>query len=75
MTCNVIDLGGGNSVIACSRERKRQCVECKAPASRLCDAKLSGGTCDRPLCVGCAVPAGRGVDLCPRHGDPAGVYA
>lgn len=73
MGCRTIDLGGGVTVIACDRGRKRaQCTACKEREHDvLCDFPLAGAkagkTCDVRLCKRCAVHVGDDRDYCPPH--------
>jgi len=64
----------GAVVIACTRGRRRTtfCAQCQTnSATKLCDFPLSGKkagqTCDRPLCVHCAVSVGKDKDYCAVH--------
>lgn len=67
MACSYL-IVDGQPVIACGRSRIHACIECQAPAGKLCDWKLgSGKTCDAPLCDTHAHDMGRNKDLCHRH--------
>lgn len=68
MPCERMDLPGRGMAIVCTRGvRRRACSVCgRRGAELLCDGRVPGkGTCDAPLCRGCAVSAGAGVDHCP----------
>lgn len=61
-------------VIICGRgHRRKPCCSCGKPSSKLCDyplrGRLSGKTCDRPICDVCAVKIDpkQDVDFCPTH--------
>ena len=55
----------------CSRRGGRRCHVCKVrKATQECDYPKGGGTCDKPLCVQCAVKPARNVDYCPDHPNP-----
>ena len=72
MTCKLTPIPGG-FVVACTRGKARvMCEICKQrPVAKLCDYPLvgakAGQTCDRKLCLGCAVHTGPDQDLCPAH--------
>ena len=70
MPCTVFKTENGWG-IACSRGAKRatKCSVCgRLGADKLCDWKMEGGTCDRPLCSRCAVHvSGEDLDFCPSH--------
>lgn len=88
MTCEHVKMPGGITAIVCSRGRRgkkpKACAFCGKPSSLLCDFKrrapeISGGvqrlvdkTCDKPLCVACAVSVGEDLDHCPDHKPRAG---
>lgn len=72
MPCRTVDLGNGVRAIVCSREnRPRKCDICGRRGSKLCDFPLNGAktgkTCDRSLCVKCAVHKAPDTDYCPAH--------
>ncbi len=88
MSCHVIKLKDGSTMIACSRGRqpKPKCYICGKPADLLCDYVLEIGlknpTCDRPLCSEHRVKIANDIDYCPEHwkltqkirsGDTAGL--
>jgi len=52
----------------CGR-KKAPCYRCQASSTKLCDGpgKTLGTTCDRPMCLRCARPAGPNRDLCATH--------
>lgn len=73
----------GSLMFAHGEHLKGKLVYCRGhrghrlrPAEYLCDWRMpSGKTCDRPLCVRCALQVGDDLHLCPRHykkwlGDP-----
>lgn len=59
----------GVSVILCGSERIQACIVCQAPASYLCDWKVDGGTCDKPLCEKHRFNVAKGKDLCFAHNN------
>lgn len=72
MTCRFTPLPGGFAV-SCSRSRGTvlPCEVCKArPHMVFCGYRLrgakQGGTCDRAMCLGCAVAIGP-VHMCAAH--------
>jgi hypothetical protein len=40
---------------------------CGKPGKLLCDWKVDGGTCDKPLCSNCTYVPAPDKDLCPVH--------
>lgn len=80
MICEPIQLPGGVTGLACSRSKRRpKCCKCGQPSSRLCDFVTVPGehhvrdqTCDKPLCLACAIKGANGEDYCPDHKLPAG---
>jgi len=79
--CNFIDLGNGASAIVCTRGSVSQKVNsrcaCGRVANLLCDYPLkgpkAGKTCDRPLCMLCAIRVSVGKDYCPAHARAEGI--
>jgi len=79
--CSRFTTPEGLSGIVCTRggkgSRPAKCVVCGRPyAERECDFRgPRDGTCNKKLCVVCAVVMGDDLDYCPRHGyaplDPA----
>lgn len=74
MACRKIDFGGGNFAIVCGRgSRPKACAQCGRPSSKLCDYQLKGNlggkTCDRALCVNCAVHVDPDLDYCRAHAE------
>lgn len=70
MPCETITLPGGISAIVCTRRKPRRRCSCGSGqfTSLLCDhPKPRGGTCDKPLCDGCAVVVGTDRHHCPGH--------
>lgn len=70
MPCEKLPDGRGGVVIACSRERRRRCATCGAPAPLLCDGPPAPDsrrkTCDAPICKAHAKHIGPDRDLCPK---------
>lgn len=66
---------GARGILCTGRRGRRRCSACKnAWASLECDypaPNRKSGTCDKPLCTGCAVHVGQDLDHCPNH--PRGV--
>lgn len=59
----------GGAAIVCSSGRRQRC-SCGQPAPFLCDWKVEGkrsGTCDAPICKGCASEPSRDKHLCVTH--------
>lgn len=78
MACRSVAVPGGGVAIVCTRgERPRRCAVCGAPgATLLCDGPPrtpKAKTCDRPLCVRCAVRRAPDQDYCPEHAPPTAV--
>lgn len=76
MPCKEIKLGKATAAIVCTRERIKKCSSCrKNVATQQCDFPISKktkadgtiATCDKFLCVQCAVNRGD-LDYCPNHG-------
>lgn len=79
MSCNTIDLGGGDFAIVCTRGGARERAKCDFCGvhihARLCDfplrGKKSGRTCSKRMCIQCTkVHETFGeapIDLCPPH--------
>jgi DNA polymerase-3 subunit epsilon len=71
MPCQPINLGNGAFALVCGKTRRKLCVYCRKPSTRLCDgaSPLGSGrmTCDKALCDECATQAGKGTDLCREH--------
>ena len=69
MPCEVVRLPDGGSAIVCSGRSRSKCA-CGRAATLLCDWKVPArrsGTCDRPICRGCATKPAPDKDLCPAH--------
>lgn len=61
--------GGGSAVIHGSKPM-RACICGYEISAYLCDFPVGAGqTCDAPLCSGCRVNKGPGLDYCPEHAD------
>jgi len=80
--CERVPMPGGSYAIVCSRgsgKKLGKCQECwLVEATLLCDGprknqagRATGGTCDKPLCRGCATSGGPNVDYCRDHKNPA----
>jgi hypothetical protein len=69
MVCERVQMPGGGFAIACGVRRKAKRCACGSglPATRLCDWKVPGGTCDADLCGGCTHIPAPDKDLCPAH--------
>lgn len=73
--CDFFGGPGGTRVVACRPAAKRKrCSVCGGlGASKLCDFPVEDGTspatgtCDKPLCVECAVHREPDSDYCPGH--------
>lgn len=66
MVCKPIELENGARGFVCYRPTKHKC-KCGREARLLCDWKVEGGTCDKPICEGCAISPAPGKDLCHEH--------
>lgn len=66
MPCTPFTLPDGSRGLACSSSRRPRCA-CGQRSTRLCDWKVEGGTCDRPLCSRCTLAPAPDKDLCPQH--------
>jgi ribosomal protein L34E len=88
MTCRIVKIPGGVSVIACGPRRPKKneprCHRCNAPAPYLCDFVTGTEdrgiatikkTCDRPMCDTCRVPIAGGKDVCRPHYQEFGTIA
>jgi hypothetical protein len=67
MPCERVSMPKGGVAIVCSA--KRRCA-CGTKATLLCDWKVptkASGTCDRPICAGCASELAPEKHLCPEH--------
>lgn len=63
---------GTISGVICIRGRKpRPRCACGKVAPYLCDGAIDGGTCDTPLCGGCAEKVGRDRHHCPDCAQPS----
>lgn len=71
MACENVTLPNGGRAIVCGTRGRRpiKCCQCGRPGDRLCDWKVEGGTCDKPICRGCSTSPKRGKDLCPAHAE------
>lgn len=69
MTCGRVALPSGGTAIICGLPKPKRC-KCGRPGTLLCDWKVpsrKSGTCDEPICHGCATSPARDKDLCPAH--------
>ena len=69
MPCDLVQLPLGGNVIICTTGRRRRC-SCGQAAPLLCDWKVPGkksGTCDQPICAGCASSPAVEKHLCLKH--------
>ncbi len=69
MVCEVVSLPAGGTAIVCSTRRRQRC-SCGQTAPFLCDWKVPAkrsGTCDAPICTGCANSPAANKHLCPKH--------
>jgi hypothetical protein len=65
--------GRERTTLYCSRgPRPIVCHYCGKPGAWLCDFKVGGGTCDRPLCIDHAKRVAFQTDYCPEHAAPQG---
>lgn len=75
MPCERVKLPGqpGAMIVCTGRKPRRRC-RCGSGiyTTLLCDLHdAEGQTCDKPLCVACAVVMGDDVHHCPSHGSVA----
>jgi hypothetical protein len=74
MTCHHITIGGTTAIVCMRGQRPKKFTMCARPgATLLCDWKIAGGTCDKPVCARCATHVGLDRDLCREHGIAWGV--
>lgn len=66
MICTPTDFGNGMTGFVCSSGTRKRC-KCGRVATLLCDWKVGSGTCDKPICEGCAIQPAPGKDLCHEH--------
>ena len=69
MPCDLVNLPTGGKAIVCSSGRRVRC-SCGQRAPFLCDWKVPGkksGTCDAPICGGCASSPSPEKHLCVSH--------
>ena len=69
MPCDFVTLPQGGTAIVCSSGRRARC-SCGQPAPFLCDWKVEAkrsGTCDAPICAGCASEPAPNKHLCVTH--------
>jgi hypothetical protein len=69
MICDRIQLPDGGVAIVCSTGTRKRC-SCGRRATLACDWKVPSrrsGTCDAPICAGCAEHVADDKDLCPQH--------
>jgi hypothetical protein len=65
---DVDERGRERTTIFCSRDRRpKTCYACGNPSVKLCDFKVDGGTCDRPLCIDHFKHVTYQTDFCPEH--------
>lgn len=75
MTCEHVSVPGGGTAIVCTRgKRPIRCSACGKRGDRLCDWKVDGGTCDKPICKRCTFSPARGKDLCTEHALEYGLW-
>lgn len=70
MTCTPINIPGVGRGFVCTRgprPKRKPCSGCGRPADLLCDWKVPGGTCDKPVCDLCTTSPAPDKDLCPTH--------
>jgi hypothetical protein len=74
MTCEVVKLGDGTSMISCSCgsrgrvAKSERCGWCERRGTKLCDQPVGDGkTCDRRICPGHASHVEPNRDYCPDH--------
>ena len=69
MVCERVVLPTGGAAIVCSSGRRQRC-SCGQRAPLLCDWKVAAnesGTCDTPICAGCASEPAPSKHLCVTH--------
>lgn len=69
MPCTHTTLPNGVRAIVCSRTKPPTRCACRRKATRLCDWKVTGGTCDAPICSACTTNPAPEKDLCPAHAE------
>lgn len=70
MPCTHVRIGTGNAIV-CGPRRKPKPCSCNGgrPATLLCDWKVEGGTCDKPICTDCSTSPAPNKDLCVEHAE------
>jgi hypothetical protein len=76
MPCEHLKMSDGGVAIVCTARRaQKKCRLCGAQAVILCDwrdpADSDASSCNKPLCMRCAVHVAEDVDFCPDHRAPA----
>lgn len=66
MVCELVDLPDGGRAFVCGSRAGKRCP-CGNRGVLLCDWKVEGGTCDKPLCRHCTHSPAPEKDLCPTH--------
>lgn len=69
MPCTPTPTPYGVAIVCTRGRRKVQRCECGRHATKLCDWKIPGGTCDIPLCERCTTVPAPDKDLCPGHAE------
>jgi hypothetical protein len=71
MPCHGFNKDGVSGIYCTGRKGRKKCAACGTQwASLECDfpdQNRKSGTCDKPLCNGCAVTVGPDRDFCPHH--------
>lgn len=70
MPCVPFERDGMRGFVCGPKPRSKPCP-CGSgkSATLLCDGKVEGGTCDKPLCKACTSSPSAGVDHCPEHAE------
>lgn len=74
MKCSYVKIEGHPVILCGGRERIKACKTCGEIAGKLCDWKVSGGTCSEPICDEHAMSVGDDLDLCPTHAEAWAVH-
>lgn len=68
MACEWVKFAGTVAIVCSHGKKPKWCVFChERPATRLCDFKVGGRTCDAAMCDECATHIAANTDYCPDH--------
>jgi hypothetical protein len=70
MPCVLFQHNGARGILCVRGVRPRRCAYCQNIATVLCDWPKGRGTCDRPMCQGCALEVDVDLHQCRAHARP-----